>query len=257
MAFNDFNGSMELESFQFPGYTDVRIIVAPVRPHIFIERRYAVWGVYQGIYAMAERNSFVEAFFYLKWEGVFVGIVSYSAPQATLTVGRSDTENLLTARSETAPTLNSTTGLTDVRGGSDASNTSNDDRLKLYYSFGNTHLSIAEAIITVIGALSHAAEFDILQQITPFTSYQDDFDAKIQFVFHHGRPRTTPPFLTYRWISKALEQIPREMFRLRRFDEVTVLMKVDGVSVGEAFLTKGVLVSAASGPTISKDRVQY
>ena len=246
MGLKDFTGRMTAQTFRLHPYPEVQITVASLEPGVPLKRRFAVWGVYQAIYVMAQNNRFVRSFFYLSWEGNRVGIITYGRTDLAVAIGNesSKTKTNLAATFGIAGISNRTTVLEKPSDDVAFSDPLTAQRLTLSFDFKTTPLSIPEAFLTPLTAMVYAAQFDKLLKIDPFIAYPTDYDAQIRCDFHNRRRQTGTPNLTYGWVIQTLAQIPREMLRERRFSEVTVVTKLDDVPVGDAFLTKGRPVGA-------------
>lgn len=78
LALDDFDGLSGSTVYQFPNHPSVAIAVVTPASGVFIERRFAIWGIWLGIAYMMSHHRYQAATFALSWEGVIVGAVDFA-----------------------------------------------------------------------------------------------------------------------------------------------------------------------------------
>lgn len=243
--------------YRLDSYPEVGIVFNTARRKRTIQARCVIWAIVLGVYSMIDRKRFEFAQFEMSWDREVIGWVHVvdqpSALGLTRTVGIESNETIGFEERAVNPRMtNNTKGLdvvdvTNIINTSDLTDTE-DSRLTLSFgAFGNT-LSIFDVFVPVMVGLSDLAA-------NPSTHTAPGLVVALQgrrtgiCMFPTIPERTSPPFLEYRWLIRALVRIPMYMFQEHMFGDVNIKMDVDGIGVGWGRLSKIPCESSAPAPS--------
>lgn len=228
LALDDYHGPSGSTVFHFPNHPSVVIAVVTPASGVFIERRFAIWGIWLGIAYMISHHRFQAATFALSWEDVIVGAVDFgSQPTISGDDGDGKVNNSLTI-------LNATTTTSPVN--AQAQN------LEVLIGLVGRSINVNNIILVLLATLNDAAQYRATDVIP--AQYRIGLHGYTALFSITPEPRTTAPFPEYEWLIRALEKLPDFMLRNRKFSEANVVVRVDGVVVIDASL-----VDVGSGPS--------
>ncbi|KAL9631105.1 MAG: hypothetical protein Q9164_006070 [Protoblastenia rupestris] len=149
----------------------------------------------------------------------------------------SESESTQDLRTKNASSLlsNGTSSLTVAINDVDPSDPPN-SQLKVLMNFRGRPIRLKDILMSTINVMCAAGKHDRNERIDK---------SKVVTVPRWGvqvivdnfsrRPRTTPPFFDYGWVIKAIARAPRYIFNERRFNELEMVIELDGVPFGQAW----------------------
>jgi len=242
MATQDMHETMGMTTFELDDYPNNAIALLPRNWQRvgLIERRFAVWGLSLAVYTMTGRGDYHCSTFHLLWEGIEVGTLGFSKgiiarPQLSASNNASDlqSQGLLSLDNTTAigtPLLHIQNSTADI---------SNRPILSSNVFPLPTVLPLEDFFMTVIGALTRlAAHKDKDAGVVDFAPDVAPIPASVSFSAWSSKSISRPPFITARHIIETLGHLPAVMLARKRFSEVDIIMKLDGVDAGLGQLRK-------------------
>ena len=237
LALENFTGPIDLRNYVDPNYPEVMVTSMAAGRRQTIEARYVLWGVWEGIRWMINHQSFRDLVIGAYWDDTLMCNIWIRAGRRQLSLaGRNGTLDLI-ARSERKSIHNTTVaaqGLTEMH----VKNPLNDQHLTITVTRTGEMLGITESFIAVFAALEYMAHFPSAEKLHRFQLSPDNEGTKIGIQDHIVAPTVGPPLFDYQSAILSVAQIPAYMLQQRRFTEVIIEIAVDGVSVGEGFLSK-------------------
>ena len=235
LALENFTEPIRPRNFMDPSYPEVAIVLMSPARGLMVEARYLLWGIWEGITWMISHRSFRDLVIATYWDGIPICRIWIRGTQRQLSTARSNSTLSITTRSGKISLHNATVDSTQGLKMMGARNPSNDQHLIVSVTHIGGVLGIAEVFIPIFAALEYMAHFSGTDEVVSFDISPDDEDTTIGIVEH---PWPRPPLLQYQWAILSLGQIPEYMVRQRRFIEVDFEINVDGVPLGEGFLSK-------------------
>lgn len=232
LALENFTALILARNYQDASYPEVMIVPVPAAGYM-IEARFMLWGIWRGIMWMIGHASFRDLVIGAYWDGVLMCRIWIRRDEGALSIVGSNGTLGLTARSEGIPVGNATSGGSMV----DIGNPLNDQHLTVAVTAVGEPLGITELFIAVFAVLEYLAHFPSTDEVVSFQISPDDEDTTIGMVEDSRIPRMGPPFLEYQWVILSMGQIPEYMLQQRRFTEAVIEIAVDGVPVGEGFIS--------------------
>ena len=238
LALENFTEPILARDYESPGYPEVVIVPVRLTPGYRVEARFLLWGIWEGIRWMIGRRSFQDLVVGAYWDGVLVcRIWIKRSPGALRIAGNSSTLGL-TAGSEKIRIGNATVEATQGVSMIDIGSSLNDQHLTVSVIGVGEALGITEVFVAIFAALEYMAHFPSTDEVVGFQISPDHEDTMIGIIEHALTPPVRPPILEYQWVILSIGQIPEYMLLQRRFTEVIIEIAVDGVPLGEGFLSK-------------------
>lgn len=251
LALRDFNSNTGPVVIRMPSYSDVRIRSisvdsSPGRTPL----RYILWGAWSYALEVMATQKFEAMLLTLGFNEQIVGFLSIEkADLQVLSLGGSDNDSRAeTLKERSGTTLEPANLSADV---TLVSNTTTPSLLNtitttpsdngctiLINPFGST-ITFDELFLPILACLDYVARFPSNSPVADFTIRPTNTDAWMEFRALGSRPRTQAPVFGYRSIVHALAQLARFMGERGRFSGASVVVQVDGVSIGEGWLRKG------------------
>jgi hypothetical protein len=240
----DFLANYAGNTFSFEGYTDMRIqIVRTNSRSAVLQHRFAIYGLYSGIYHISKQSEWRETILTLYWSGsgskTTVGYIKFLPYLPPGIGGSNETLSLPfpgqeSGGSSPSPDL---TNLTLISEDPDISASPNAPQLTISPVFGGVVMSLTEVFLTVFSALVVIAEPPSSKIVIPFSSSESHINARLEFK-NPNPPRPWYPFFTYETAARSLGLLPKFMFQQGKFQNVAFVIKVDKTTVGGGFLGK-------------------
>lgn len=238
LALENFTEPILPRRYESPGYPEV--VIVPVRgtPGYRVEARFLLWGIWEGIKWMISRQIFQDLVIGAYWDGILMCRIWIKRGPGALSVGGNSSTLGVTARSEKISISNATVEATHGVSMIDIGNPLNDQHLTVSVIGVGDALGITEVFVAIFAALEYMAHFPSTDEVVGFQISPDHEDIVIGIIEHTLTPPVRPPFLEYQWVILSIGQIPEYMLQQRRFTEVIIEIAVDGVPLGEGFLSK-------------------
>lgn len=237
LALENFTEPILARNYESPGYPEVVIVPVRLTPGNRVEVRFLLWGIWEGIRWMISHRSFQDLMIDAYWDGILVCRIWIKRGSGGLSIAGNSSTLGLTAGSEKISIGNATVEATQGVSMIDIRNSLNDQHLTVSVIGVGEALGITEVFIAVFAALEYMAHFPSTDEVVGFQISPDHEDTIIGIVEHTLTPPVRPPFLEYQWVILSIGQIPEYMLQQRRFTEVIIEIAVDGVPLGEGFLS--------------------
>lgn len=238
LALENFTEPIATRNYVDPDYPEVVVVPIALAQGLRVEARYLLWGVWAGIRWMMSHQSFREVVIGGYWDGIQVCDIWIRGPWGQLSIAGSNGTLGLSARSEEMSVRNATVESTQGLSMMDIRNPLNNQHLTVSVTHLGEALGITEVFRVIFAVLEYMAQFPSTDEVITFQVWPDDEDTSIAILEHAQAPAVRPPFLEYQWAILSVGQIPAYMLRQRRFREVVIEIFVDGVQLGEGFLSK-------------------
>ncbi|CAF9932440.1 MAG: hypothetical protein ALECFALPRED_005291 [Alectoria fallacina] len=241
LALFDYDGLSDSVVFHFSNHPSVIIAVVTPGPGIFVERRFALWGIWLGIRYMMAHHQFQAATFALSWEDVIVGAVDF-ARQSTIDGGNGNgnctyqtcqTGTLLPSHPHTvnpSPTVLNATTPSPV----------NADNLKVTIGLFGHPINLSTIILLLFVTLHDAAQHSATDIIP--RPYRIGLHTALFLIT--PTPRAEAPFPEYDWLIRSLVQLPDFMLNKGKFSEASIVVRMNGAVIIDVSL-----INAGSGPS--------
>jgi len=201
----DFLANYPGNSFSFEGYTDMRIqIIRTNSRSAALQYRFAIYGLYSGIYHISKQSKWSETRITLYWSGsgskTTVGYINFlpwplpSLGENTQALGLEDS----IPASKKSPDLANLTLISDDL---DTSGSSNAPQLTISPISGGITLTLPEVFLTIFSALVVIAEPPATQSIRPFSSSESHIDARLEIKDSDPPRPCTWPFRSFSILS--------------------------------------------------------
>lgn len=237
-----------------PRYSQVEIFIsAPDPQRGTMPRAFAILGLFEImnsiLYDPTQRmRGSITSFFYNRQD---VGFLEVRARRAR----RPDQQSVSSPATTTTTDNNATTTTTTL-----SAPAWQDRRLELAITQGLNTFTIYEAFYAVYALIRQTAiyaaanprnapvrDFSFKINAPPITAAGHPIAFSVRSLGNPPRTARTPPWFEYKWLVKALGQLPQHMLDRRNFNDVIDMkVKVDGVWVGEGYLVRRGYGSAAA-----------
>ena len=238
LALENFTEPIFARDYQSPGYPEVVIVPVRLTPGNRVVARFLLWGIWEGIRWMISHQTFQDLVIGGYWDGILMCRIRIKRGPGALGIARNNSTLGLTAGSEKISIDNATVEATQGVSMVDIRNPLNDQHLTVSVIGVGEALGITEVFIAIFAALEYMAHFPSTDEVVGFQISPDHEDTIIGIVEHTLTPPVRPPFLEYQWVILSIGQIPEYMLQQRRFTEVIIEIAVDGVPLGEGFISK-------------------
>ena len=217
-----------------------------------LQYRHAILGLWRTARMMAEDHGFKDTLASLNWierrKMNKVGSIAVTRVPSALSLGSIHSANLNTSSTvaqNLPPTLDPSSPSARGANGTDPVTPSNTHSFQVKAELQGTTLTPHAVFITIYTTLVHVAAFSAARIVQNFTVRYDATGTEL-VVQHYGVPRSAPPFFTYYDVARMLGVVPKYMLNQARFQDVTFVLEIDGVPVGQGFLRKKGASSAAA-----------
>ena len=238
LSLEDFSGTMKSASWRMADYPEVGMTILAPYGKKSIERRFVLWGLSLGAAFMMDNKRFRTGTFTLKWNGVSVGtimIIPWPYIQhATVGAFNGTTQGLIRAN---LPTVNTSAITPACTGGVNAMGTINDEHLRIQACLTGSTLDLVGVFRLVNTVLVDVAVKDPTDRVHNYVSPRGTPGVLISFIVP-TKPPLGPPFFEVQWLVEVMASIPDFLIKKGLFQELLLLVDVDGVRVAEGFLKK-------------------
>lgn len=225
--------------YELDDYPEVRIIITTPKRKRNVQVRFVLWAACLGVYDMILKKKFEFAQFEMSWERQVLGWVQVvnHPTSASLTTEKGQVNGTLDVGNISATLLSTdrTIGLEPISITNivtmDNANDPAEARLNVTITpYGDT-LGVYDVFVPIMSGLTDMAQFPSTHQVSGLIIGLEGFKGFICIV--PAIPlRTSPPFMEYAWLIRAIARIPTYMLEKGRFGEVNIRIEVDGVGVG-------------------------
>lgn len=236
LALENFTAPILARNYQDASYPEVMIVPTRSAVGYRVEARFLLWGIWEGIMWMIDHGSFRDLVIDAYWDDVLMCGIWIKRGEGAASIAGSNGTLGLTARLEKIPIQNATAtqGVSMV----DVEDPLNDRHLRVAVTAVGESLRIKELFVAIFAVLEYLAHFPNTDEVVSFQISPDNEDTTIGMVEGTITPPIRPLFLEYQWVILSLGQIPEYMLQQRRFTEVVIEISVDGVPLGEGFISK-------------------
>ena len=243
LALLDYDGLSDSVVFHFPNHPSVIIAVVTPGPGIFVERRFALWGIWLGIGYMIARHQFQAATFALSWEDVIVGAVDF-ARQPTIDDGNGNGDcTYQTCQTGTiSPSYPHTVNPFPTVLNATTPSPINDNDLKVTIGLVGHPINLRTIILVLFVTLHDAAQHGATNSIP--RPYRIGLEGCTALFLITPKPRAEAPFPEYEWLIRSLVQLPDFMLNQGKFSEASIVVRMNGAVVIDVSL-----MDAGSGPS--------
>ena len=240
LALGDWDGRIsDGTEYRLDTYPEVSIIMTTPRRKRNVEARFVMWAICLGVYDMISKKKFEFAQFEMSWEGQLLGWVQVvnHPPGAGLRVEERQANGPLNSGSisATSPSTNSTIGQEPMNIMNVVTlNTTNDPaeaRLNVTFSPYGVTIGVYDVFVPIMTGLTDMGSIPSTHQSSGLIIGLEGFNGFI-CVLPAVPLRTSPPFMDYGWLIRAVSRIPTYMLEKSRFGEINIRIAVDDVMVG-------------------------
>ena len=245
LALADFDAKViDGTEYRLDNYPEVSIVMTTPKRKRNVQVRFVMWAICLGVYDMVMTKKFEFGQFEMTWNKQVLGwvqIVNHQAGVGSTTEQKQANGTLtLGSTSATPPGSNGTIGLEPFNITNVLTNDNADDpdeaRLNVIFApFGDT-LGVYDVFLPVMSGLTDVAQFPSTHETTGLIIGLQPFKGFI-CVLPLVPPRTSPPFLEYRWLIRSITRLPSYMLEQGRFGEVNMKITVDGEAVAYGRMT--------------------
>ena len=238
LSLDDYDGAMGdqiIYSSEFPG---VAISISPSHSIHELKRLYILFGIMIAIHRMTQYGSFQALSIDIMYGSSQLGWIKFSkasSPFIPVMGSESDSTQDLTTKNASSLLSNGTSSLTMTISDVDPGDPSN-SKLKVFVKFRGKPISLEAALMSTINAMCAGGKDDRNERIDkPKVVKVLRWGVQVIVDNFSRRPRTNPPFFDYGSVIKAIARAPRYMFNERRFNELEMVIELDGVPFGQAW----------------------
>lgn len=245
MSQEDFTSVFRGGEFSFEGYKNVRISVQRATAPSTLQYRFAIYGLYSLVYHIARTSTLVDTTMTLYWtENDMKSTVGYIqiVPWPYPGIGASnETQTIvgLTQRSNVHPGISDVSNITTISV-TNVSRDSNAPTFNVFAELQGSTLSIPDVFITLCLTLMTISPYPSTDVVTAFTAGEINTNARLNYIDPQP-PRSSPPFFTYQYASRALGLIAKYLFQQGKFEDVLFVVEIDSIAVGIGMLEKGAI----------------
>lgn len=238
MALRNTEEGMRDTTFKLDGSPNNAITVFPNRWQVGgqITRKFVIWGLLRAVYDMTSKNKYQCNTCHLLWQGVEVGTLGFSRgviAASQTSAGDYQSRGLLSLDNDTA------LGPSSLQTQSSPVNVNHTPVLSVDVEPRPLVLQINDVFMTILGAMGNLAAYPNKDEsIYHFHSDWPGTPAFVSFSTRELKPRSKPPFMTCRYIVESLAVLPSIMLNRRKFSEVDIVLKLDGVEAGVGLLRR-------------------
>ncbi len=211
-------------------FPEVSVIITTTKRKRNIQARFLLWALCLGMYEMIAQRKFEFAQFEMSWERKVLGwvqIVNHPPRPGPSSLKQTQANGTLNSRANPATLLNATAVITPDT----ANDAAAEARLNVTFSPYGESLSIYDVFVPIMSGITDMATFPSTYESTALMIGLQGFKGFI-CVLPAVPHRTSPPFLEYGWLIRAVARIPTYMLGEGRFGEVNMKIMVDDVAVG-------------------------
>ena len=239
LALGDYNGDIDGQTFSFPEYPGVAVTFSPSDPVHKLKRSYVLFGIVGGVNHLILHNAILEMAVDILLGSDIVGEIRYVKTEShTLTATGSKInlpQNLETTNHVQLNPNNLTTVTDDIKFGNPPNR-----RFRVSMDYVGGPLPLPGVIVGVLTSLWDLSQYSRTEHIRDIERWPlSEWDVEVSIDDFPGRPFTSPPFLAFEWLIKAIAYVPTYMYSQRRFHQLVMVIELDGQPVGiVGFLTK-------------------
>ena len=232
LALDDWDGKIvDGTEFRLDRYPEVSISVNTPKRKRSIKVGFVMWAICYGMYDMILKKKFELAQFQISWKDQLVGWVHVvPTPSAEVEEGQNNGTLLLGNSSTILPSATQPLNTTNVVT-MDNADDADDARLTLDFEPFGVKLGIYDVFVPVMSGLADMGRIPNHYESSGLVIRLPGFEGHVCFL-----PivplRTSPPTLDYGWLIRTIARIPAYMLAQARFGEVTIIVLVDDVIVG-------------------------
>lgn len=240
LALGEWDGKIiDGTEYRLENYPEVSIVVTTPRRKRNVQARFVEWAICLGVYEMISRRKFEFAQFEMSWEKQVLGwvqVVNHPTRAGSTTIqGQASGSLNLGNKSATLISLSRTIGQGSVNITNVVTMDNADDpaeaRLNVELEpYGDT-LGVYDVFVPIMSGLTDMAKFPSTVPSSALVVGLEGFKGFI-CVLPAIPLRTSPPFMEYAWLIRALSRIPTYMLNNGRFGEVNIRIVVDQTLVG-------------------------
>ena len=246
LALGDWDGKIiDGTEYRLEKYPKVSIVITTPKRKRTIQARFVIWAICLGVLDMIQKKKFEFAQFEMLLEDQVLGwvqVVNHPTGVALPTEERHFNGTPMRDNAAFLLNANHTVGLKPTNTTNMLSTNNADDpaeaRLNVTFKpYGGT-LGIYDVFVPIMSGLADMAQFPSTHQSTGLIIGRKDFNGFI-CILPVMPLRTTPPFMEYGWLIRAITRIPTYMLENGRFGELNMRIGVDEVTVGFGKITTG------------------
>ena len=236
LTLEDYDGDMDIRRFSFSAYPGVRVTLAPSEFGRRLKRSYALYGIVRSIDYMIQYNFYNDLFIELEFEFSRVGFIYWVSTERhslTATESKINLSQSLETTDHVLLNLNGTSNLVTANNDVDLGDPLN-TRFKVFLNYFGGPLPPPAIIVGVLVIMAGAGEHSRTEHLDDEISIRLTlWDVRVVVDRFAGQPWTTPPFFDYEWLIKAMAKIPVFMYNQRTFNEVRMVIELDGLPIGK------------------------
>ena len=227
LSFQPFEAMMEPTYYSYRPFQNVEIMISGVPEQSPIQRRFAVWGIYEALSDIAVEPRPDGGRWVLQWEGLTVGTIDYSPLPDPTSGPRSQDSNV------TSPTSAVTAG--HPYQSSISSAPGSDLTLGLFsyplpltvnINYLSDSIRINDFIMAIANAVTGCAQFsEYDHSMTEFIALPLGFNSLV-YVRWFDKERMQPQPLLYGYVIGALAEITKRVYLLSAYKELDALVDV-------------------------------
>ena len=232
LSLGDFDAKIaDGTEYKLDSYPEVSILINTPKRKRSLQARYVIWAIVPGVREMVQQKKFELAQFEITWDGNLLGWVHIvnnppspglaipgSQANDTLDIAKRSTIQFPSDGTNVIPTPPTTT--TDPT----------EARLTTIFTPTGSTVGIYDVFFPIINALSDMAVKSPTHRSDGLVAGFEDSNAAI-CILPVMPFRTRPPFMDYEWLIRTLARIMRYMVEERRFGELEIDVRVDGVVI--------------------------
>lgn len=264
LALEDWDGKiMDETEYRLDKYPEVSIVISTPKRKRNVQARFVIWAICLGVLDMISEKKFEFAQVEMLLDDQVLGWVHFvNHPTGAALPTEERHFNRTPMRKNAASFLNTnhTVELQPINTAKILTTNNPDDpaeaRLNVTFKpYGDT-LGIYDVFVPIMSGLADMAQFPSTHQSTGLIIGLPGFKGFI-CILPVIPFRTTPPFMEYGWLIRAITRIPTYMLENGRFGEINMRIAVDEMTVGYGRLTMGpdcdpdALLAASVGVTES------
>ena len=228
LGLNDFTGRIPKQHWILNNA--VIAVATKLAPSDTIERRFVIWGMFEGLKKMTNEKDFRSAIFSLNWRGSIVGSLAFH-PKGS---------SILDAESDISPTSNDLILSIDSMANGSALSTQSASETKevtfeLHHILPVRPLPELGLFVNLIGVLVKVAEHSASEVVRSQLMIRiDNFGVRIWITGPDGGPPPSRrPFLRYETIMMSITQIPKALAHLESCEAFKLVVSIDEVRVAD------------------------
>lgn len=246
LALGDWDGKIiDGTEYTLDKYPEVSIVITTPKRKRNVQARFVIWAICLGVLDMISKKKFEFAQFEMLLEDQVLGwvqVVNHPTSAALPTEERHFNGTPIRNNAAFVSDTNHTAGPTPINITNMFTTKNADDpaeaRLNVTFSPHGDTLGIYDVFVPIMSGLADMAQFPSTRLSTGLIIGLEGFNGFI-CILPVVPLRTTPPFMEYGWLMRAITRIPTYMLETGRFGEINMKIGIDEVTVGYGRLTTG------------------